>query len=103
MKTIRIILDYGAYPVWIYNEKDEFISNAMPEDVKDYDNLDKIFKEIEEEYESLFLNNQIEFDYIGFENEADKEVFINKINKAVESLKENVGPEYKVKNPKLDL
>ena len=78
MKTIRIILDYGAYPVWIYNEKDEFISNAMPEDVKDYDNLDKIFKEIEE-------------------------VFIDKINKAVESLKENVGPEYKVKNPKLDL
>lgn len=98
MKKIRIILEYRCYPVWVYNEKGEILLNDLPDELKNEIDIQNLLKDIQETYDSLFIDNKIEFRYKGFDNEVEEKEFIRKISKVVELIKLTVGNTYTIEN-----
>jgi hypothetical protein len=92
MKSIRFLPEWHSYPLWIYDgpdyRKSELIGPCAPDELKTYPeilaNLDKIY----ETYDQLFINNNVEFRYKGFDNESDKQNYINLVTKTLAQLHE---------------
>ena len=95
MKKIVIKFEYQCFPLWIY-ENDNFIDNIFPEISDDYIELEKRFDKLQEIFDSLFIDNDIEFSYIGFDNELQKELFVKKVCEAVDELKVKLNNDYVV-------
>ncbi|MCH5267596.1 MAG: hypothetical protein J1E62_04545 [Lachnospiraceae bacterium] len=55
------------------------------------------FEHIEDTYESLFINNKIEFSFIGFENNEQKELFGQEMIAAIKLLKSKTKDKYVIK------
>ena len=72
VKRIRLLLDYGCYPVWLYDENDDVIDT----------------------YEALFINDAHEFSYVGFKNDADRELFLRDWALTTTELKEKLQGKY---------
>lgn len=98
MKTIKLFNDYGAYPIWIFNEDGELIDNDLPNEIKDFEEAKFLRDQITNEYMKLFVNNEIEFKYIGFKSKNDKENFIALTNKFENYLKKQVESKYIIIN-----
>ena len=96
MKTIDFFFDYGAWPVWYRDEDMDCRLPGLPPCVEDNEELDKMMKEIEAEYEGLFINNSYEFTFVGFKDEESYQKFVDKVNCFIEKLKKAVEPEYVV-------
>lgn len=85
MLKLRISLEYGCFPVWIIDNGD-IIDNALPESILNDLRIVSLFTSIQKEYESLFINNSIEFKYIGFVDNDLKNKFIYKVEEAIKLL-----------------
>ncbi len=92
---VKIYLDYQCYPIWIYDEKGSLIDNDLPKEIIDDKQLGDEFMRLQQMYDSLFIDNSIEFKYNGFSNEKDKEKYIEEMNIAISKLKSKVGEIYK--------
>jgi hypothetical protein len=98
MKTIRFLLDWHSYPLWIYDGPDyrngELLGPQPPEELKEYpeilENLDMIY----DIYDSLFVNNTKEFYYKGFTSERDKEEYISLIRTTISMIRKTIGYKY---------
>ncbi len=58
VKRIRLMLDYGCYPVWLYDENDNLIDTLLPEELRNDHALDTMFDDLQARYENLFINNE---------------------------------------------
>ncbi|AKA70510.1 hypothetical protein [Clostridium scatologenes] len=94
MKKIKIYLDYKCFPIWIYNDKGELIGNDLPKELADDKQADEVFVKIQNIYDNLFINDLIEFKYIGFSSEIDREGYLKMIDDAVKLLKIKLGDLY---------
>jgi len=98
MKKLRILLDYRCYPIWVYNENGEIVLNNLPDELKAEIDLQNLLKDIQDTYDSLFIDNKIEFRYKGFDNEVEENEFLSKISKVVQLIESKVGNAYKIEN-----
>lgn len=96
MNIIRIKLEYGCFPIWIYNEHNEFISNDLPDSLIGNSAIDSLFVRIQKTYDSLYLNDGIEFKYIGFTNSKAKASFCEELSTAVDILSQELKGQYVV-------
>lgn len=94
MNIIRIKLEYGCFPVWIYSENDNLIENDLPPYLIGDDEIDPIFVHIQQIYDSLYINDSKEFKYIGFKDKEIKEAFGKELSNAIEVLKRKLDKEY---------
>lgn len=94
MNIIRIKLEYGCFPVWIYSENDNLIENDLPAYLIGDDEIDPIFVHIQQIYDSLYINDSKEFKYIGFKDEEMKVAFGKELSDAIEVLKKKLNKEY---------
>ncbi len=85
MVKLKLSLEYCCYPLWIYSANGDFIDNNFPKELESNMMIDKLLDEIQKEFDNLFIDNEIEFKYIGFKNTSSKELFNLKI-KRVEKL-----------------
>ncbi len=88
------MLDYGCYPVWLYDENDDVIDTLLPEELRSDIELDKKFDDLQARYEALFINDVHEFSYIGFKNDADRELFLRDWALTTAELKEKLQGKY---------
>lgn len=95
MKRIVIKFEYQCFPLWIY-ENDTFIDNIFPEISDAYNELEKKFDKLQEIFDSLYIDNDIEFSYVGFNNELQKENFVKRVCDAVDELKVKLKKDYVV-------
>lgn len=95
MKRIVIKFEYQCFPLWIY-ENDTFIDNIFPENSDAYNELEKKFDKLQEIFDSLYIDNDIEFSYVGFNNELQKENFVKRVCDAVDELKVKLKKDYVV-------
>lgn len=86
MKTIRLMLEYNTYCLWLYDEKGELIDNDNPEEWAEDEELTKAFMEISDLYDSFFIDDGREFRYVGCPNDETRIKLTNMINKAVKLL-----------------
>lgn len=96
MKVIRIKLEYGCFPVWIHNENGELIDNDLPSYLIDDIEIDSTFVHIQETFDSLYLNNEKEFRYIGFRDQEKREFFCKELFCAINLLKGKLNGEYTI-------
>lgn len=98
MKKIKIILEYKCYPMWIYNEDNEFIDNDLVGELKDDAEVDSILMNIQETYDKLYEDDEVSFEYEGFKDENEKKKFTLEIQDAIDLIKLKVADKYIVEN-----
>lgn len=91
--TIKIMFDYGAYPVW-HKYDNGIYKNGLPNELRNTDKITEIFDEINNIYTNLFIDNEIEFSYRGFNSKADKKYFLELLLKGIEQLKTACGDSF---------
>lgn len=97
MKTLKIMLDYKCYPVWIYDEDGDIEDSYLPDDLLGDDELKSLFDSIQERYDSLFLDENGEEDFQsenGFKSKKDEEQFYVDLQKAYEMMKDRYSDKY---------
>ena len=96
MQIIKFMLEYGSFPIWTYNESNELIENDFPEQLSNNKELDTLFTDIQNVYDSLFQNDKQEFKYIGFPDQSKKSNFINKIHIAIKKIESALSSDCKL-------
>ncbi len=97
MLYIRLLIEYGAYPVWLY-DSDGVIDTDLPDDWKDDIYLCSSLDKIQDIYDSLFINNEKEFCFIGFTNEQKKDEYVNMINDLLDYIYKKNNNQYHIVN-----
>lgn len=98
IKTIRLMLEYNTYCIWLYNEDGEIIDNDNPPEWKDDKELTDAFMAVSDLYDSFFVDNQNEFKYIGCPNEETRQKLTELIDKAVSILNTKNNGKYTIIN-----
>lgn len=96
VKRIRLLLEYGCYPVWLYDDNYGVIDTLLPEELRSDVELDRKFDDLQARYDALFINDAHEFSYIGFKTDADREIFLRDWKLATAELKEKLQGKYPI-------
>lgn len=86
MQTIKINFEYGAFPVWIYDDEGNFIENSLPSYLLKNEELQTMFDNLQIKYDSLFIDNPTNFEYKGFESKNAESEFYKQVQEAKEKL-----------------
>ncbi len=98
MNTLKISLEYRCYPIWEYSEDGDLIDNDLPEELLSDKELDELLLDIQNTFNSLFVDTPKEFFEKGFDSEEERAEFVNKILLAESILKIRYGDKYIVDN-----
>lgn len=90
MEKIKIKLDYKCFPVWIYNDSNELVTNDLPEHLIGDETIDPLFVGIQRTYDNLFVDDKTDFKFVGFTSVEEKNKFLDRIIYAYNLLKEKV-------------
>lgn len=95
MQKIKIYLEYRCFPIWIYDDDhDELKNNDLPMELLGDKEVDDAFVNIQNIYDSLFLDSLTEFKYIGFKSESDRREFLKLLEQAINLIKAKLGDTY---------
>jgi hypothetical protein len=86
MKTIKLSLEYGAWPLWLLDEKGQVIDTAMPEEWADEKNLESLLDELQRLHESQFVDDGKAFECRGFADENEKKRSLALLQEARERI-----------------
>ncbi|BEI48963.1 hypothetical protein AWA2013_03690 [Lactiplantibacillus plantarum] len=98
MSEVRLFLDYKCYPVWVYDESGFLEENDLPDELKNDRNLDGKLVYLQNIYNNLFIDTEIEFKYRGFNDEVEKEKLLHEFRKIQKELEGKLKNKYKVVN-----
>lgn len=98
MKTIKIILEYDCFPLWIYDEQGCLLDNCLPKELSEHEELKFLLHEIQNDFNGLYVNNSEVFEFTGFADLKVKKEFLEKIKRAYIILKDNLGDKYHIEN-----
>ena len=98
IKTIRLLLEYKTYCIWLYDENGEIIDNDNPPEWNDDQELNDAFMAISDLYDTFFLDTEEEFRYIGCPDEKTREQLRDCIDKAVELITVKNNGKYIIQN-----
>lgn len=101
--SIKLSLAYGTYPIWIYDDKGYIVDNDDPLEIKGDVDLIKNIKELQSMYDSLFIDNKIEFRYIGDEKPKVLDDIKNLYQEIAKELQYKLGKDYNIKIEKLHI
>ena len=93
---IRLLLEYGTYPVWLYADDGGVIDTRLPDELSNDTELDARFSDLQRRYHALFINNEKEFSYVGFQISDEKKAFYADMLDAIRELKEKLGGRYEI-------
>ncbi|MBF2463298.1 hypothetical protein [Listeria welshimeri] len=96
MSEVRLFLDYKCYPVWVYDEAGFLEENDLPDELKKEKDLDEKLTHLQDKYNNLFTDTEIEFRYNGFNDENEKEKFLREFTEIQKELEKKLKNKYKV-------
>jgi hypothetical protein len=94
MNKMVIKLEYGCFPMWIYDDNGELQINDLPWELSGEKDIDDSFIEIQNIYDSLFIVDAVGLKYIGFKSESEKSDFLESIENAINLIKMKIGNLY---------
>jgi hypothetical protein len=98
MKKIKLYLEYQCYPMWIYDEDGELVDNNIADELVNESLIVKALDDIQEAYDNLFEDNEVNFEFKGFALEQDREQFLHLVSETVTYIESRLGNNYKVEN-----
>ena len=96
MRTIRFMPDHAAYPLWFYDDSGNLTFDWTPKELTDYPEILANLDEIEAIYNSLFINNEHEFGWKGFDTEEERAEYKALVRITLTLLREKLGDKYKI-------
>jgi hypothetical protein len=95
VKKVRFLIEYGCFPLWPAEESTGFFYGpGAPVEVKARPELMSDLEQIEDIWNSLFIDNEIEFRWKGFDSEDDKQAFVMLVRETVRKLHEALDGKY---------
>ncbi len=94
MRKLRLLLEYGCYPVWSYDEDGILLEDDFPYDDLPGGRLEELKKIISDEFDSTFINNEREFSHKGFDSKEDARKFIAHLDEFRTLIKERYSKDY---------
>lgn len=98
IKTIRLMLEYKTYCIWLYDENNEIIDNNNPPEWENDDELSDAFMAVSDLYDTFFIDNEHEFQYVGCPDEETRIKLKTMINTAVTILERKNNGKYQIQN-----
>lgn len=98
IKTIRLLLEYNTYCLWLYDENDEIIDNDNPPEWDNNKELTDAFMAVSDLYDSFFIDNEKDFSFIGCPDESTAQHLKDLFNTALELLYRINNGKYIIKN-----
>ena len=95
-KRIMMSLEYGCFPLWVYDEDGDLVNNGMPEELQDDGKLIGRLESLAEEFDHLFIDTKQEFRYVGFSDKQKKQDFIRRETEIWNEICEKVGNNYRL-------
>lgn len=96
-KRLELMFDYGTWCLWLYDEYYDMTEMPEPEELlKGQTKLAEAIGKLENDYMGLFINNEHEFSYKGFDNRQQAEDFVKLLNEVWSGLKSVLGGKYKL-------
>ena len=95
---IRLMLEYGTYPIWLYGEDGCILDNDNPPEWNDDVELTNAFIDLSKLYCTYFIDTQKEFSYIGAPNQDSINQLEKLAKKAVNILYKKNNGKYKIVN-----
>ena len=74
--------------MWVYDEKGALLCNDLPEDLQGKEELDKLCREVQQLYESQFIDNETTFEYVGFPTQTQQDAFWEQLSRLTQCLAE---------------
>ena len=94
MQRIKFMLEYHCIPIWLYDSNDNLIGPEIPKKLSNDHKFIELINEITKEFDELYENNKINFEYKGFASEAEKKMFFTKVSKAIKMLRNRLDDNY---------
>lgn len=96
MRKIKFLLEYQCLPIWVYGSDGELISNGLTHtlQIELGDNINIKIKELQKKYDSLFENNEVYFEYKGFQNDNERIEFVNESKELIKMIKSKISIDY---------
>lgn len=91
-------MDYQCYPMWVYNEQGELVCNDLISELKNVTEIEELLNDIQTSYDNLFIDNEVQFEYKGFEDAEAKGDFLSKVSSVIQLIKLKTGDKYIVEN-----
>ena len=98
LSKLRILLEYHSCPVWLYDEDGDVIDTLLPEELRADHELDQKFDDLQARYDTLFIDTAREFFFVGFNTDAEKELFLRDMDAAITELTIKVDGRYPIIN-----
>ncbi|MDQ1236115.1 hypothetical protein QE450_003613 [Paenibacillus sp. SORGH_AS306] len=98
MKKIKLYLEYRCYPMWIYDEQDELVDNAIVPELIYHTSIVQALDQIQAIYDRLFKDNNISFEFEGFTEQQDKEDFLKLVSETTFLIENQLKNDYKIEN-----
>ncbi|MCF0123211.1 MAG: hypothetical protein HUJ67_03765 [Ruminiclostridium sp.] len=98
IKTIRLLLEYNTYCIWLYDEDDEIIDNDNPPEWDSDIELTNAFMAVSDLYDTFFVDNEKEFMFIGCPDMETAQKLKDLFVTALDILNKKNNGKYIIKN-----
>ncbi len=98
IKTIRLMLEYNTYCLWLYDENGEILDNNNPPEWDDDKELTDAFMAVSDLYDTFYVDNEEEFKYVGCPDKETQTHLISLIENAVSILEKRNNGKYSIQN-----
>lgn len=96
IKTIKVALEYKSYPIWLYDEVGLIIDNDNPPEWDGDVEFTNTFMRLSDLYDTFFIDNAMEFKYIGPQNLGELEEIKELSKNAISILKSKNQGKYSI-------
>ena len=98
IKTIRLLLEYNTYCIWLYDENGDIIDNDNPPEWNNDAELTNAFMAVSDLYDTFFIDNENEFTFIGCPDPETAQRLKDLFAIALGILKKKNNKKYIIKN-----
>ena len=98
ISTIRLMIEYGAYPVRLYDDECCFVGMTLPPECRKNSELKEMFDGLQDRYDALFIEDGHECDYIGFATQEEEQAFYRDLDWAKNELKRLCADKYVIED-----
>jgi hypothetical protein len=94
VRAIRLLPEYGACPIWLYDATGDLLANDLPPELKAVPEIVAQVGQIQDIFNSLYRDDPHVFEWIGFTNPEDREKYVALVRSAIALIKSTVGDRY---------
>lgn len=98
ISQIRLIIEYKSYPMWLCDEDGILVLEGIVDELKDDTWLCRELDEIQQIYNSLFIDTKIEFSYVGFSTKEEEQNYLLRLQNVSSYVAEHLDGKYAIRD-----